>query len=49
MLIDGVDPFTDPDAPTGLSCGIYLTEDGPAGSPSLHQLQQEIAARRRPA
>lgn len=38
VLIDGVDPFADPDTPIGLACRIYATEHGPAGSPSLDQL-----------
>lgn len=44
VLINDVDPFTDPDAPVGLSCRIYQTEHGPAGSPTLHQLEQAIGA-----
>ena len=43
VLIDGVDPFAEGDAPVGLSCRIYQTEDGPAGSPTLHQLQEAAA------
>lgn len=43
VLIDGVDPFAVADAPVGLACRIYRTEDGPAGSPSLSQLRQAIA------
>ena len=46
VLINGIDPFTDPDAPIGLSCRIYQTEVGPAGSPTLDQLEQAIAAAR---
>jgi hypothetical protein len=38
MLINGVDPFADPDAPVGLSCRVYRTDDGPAGSPTVEQL-----------
>ena len=38
VLVDGVDPFADPDTPVGLACRIYTTEDGPAGSPSPAQL-----------
>ena len=43
VLIDGTDPFADDDAPVGLSCRIYLTDDGPAGSPTLRQLQEATA------
>ena len=42
MLIDGVDPFTTSDAPVGLGCRIYATEDGPAGSPSLDQIRRAL-------
>jgi hypothetical protein len=44
VLIDGVDPFADPNAPIGLACRVYRTEHGFAGSPSLPQLRQAIAA-----
>lgn len=42
VLIDGVDPFADEEAPVGLACRIYDTEDGLAGSPSLDQLRRAI-------
>ncbi|MDW3219464.1 MAG: thioredoxin family protein [Acidimicrobiales bacterium] len=45
ILLDGVDPFADPDDPVGLSCRVYQTPDGPAGSPTLDQLRAVIAAR----
>lgn len=38
VLIDGVDPFADPDAPAGLSCRVYSTDAGVAGSPTVEQL-----------
>jgi hypothetical protein len=38
VLVDGRDPFARGDEPVGLSCRIYQTPDGPAGSPSLAQL-----------
>lgn len=38
VLVDGRDPFARGDEPVGLSCRIYQTPDGPAGSPSLDQL-----------
>lgn len=47
VLVDGVDPFADVDAPIGLACRVYRTEDGYAGSPSLPQFRQAIAARPR--
>jgi hypothetical protein len=45
VLIGGVDPFADANAPIGLACRVYRTEVGFAGSPSLPQLRQAIAAR----
>ena len=45
ILINGVDPFADPDDPVGLSCRVYQTPDGPAGSPTLDQLRDVLAHR----
>ena len=42
VLIDGVDPFADEDAPVGLACRLYPTEHGPAGTPSMSQLRHAI-------
>lgn len=42
IQVDGIDPFADPDAPVGLSCRVYQTPDGPAGSPTLDQLRTAI-------
>ncbi|MTV27974.1 thioredoxin family protein [Nitriliruptoraceae bacterium ZYF776] len=39
VLVDGVDPFTTGDEPSGLACRVYATDDGPQGSPSLGQLR----------
>lgn len=44
--IDGVDPFADPTAPAGLSCRLYRTPDGVAGSPTLNQLREVVRDRR---
>jgi len=38
VLIDGRDPFADPDAPAGLSCRLFGTEAGLAGAPTVEQL-----------
>lgn len=38
LLINGIDPFADPDAPVGLSCRVYRTDTGLAGSPTIEQL-----------
>ena len=45
VLMDGVDPFADPDAPVGLSCRVYRSDDGYVGSPSLAQLRTAIGER----
>ena len=42
VLIDGIDPFANDDTPVGLACRVYQTEQGPAGSPTIHQLEQAI-------
>lgn len=42
VLVDGVDPFADVDAPVGLSCRVYRTDAGTAGSPTLDQLRDVI-------
>lgn len=39
ILIDGVDPFAVGDEPAGLSCRLYRTPDGPAGAPTVAQLE----------
>jgi len=46
VLIEGTDPFANQEAPVGLACRIYRTEDGIAGTPSLSQLRTAITARR---
>jgi len=42
ILLDGVDAFASPEDPVGLSCRLYQTPDGPAGSPTLDQLRNVI-------
>jgi len=44
IVIDGIDAFAPGDAPVGLSCRVYLTPDGPAGSPTLDQLRDAVTA-----
>lgn len=44
ILINGWDPFAEPDAPVGLSCRMYPTDDGPAGSPTWQQLAKAMQA-----
>ena len=43
VLFNGRDPFADPDAPAGLSCRIYPTEEGLAGAPTVEQLLEVLA------
>ena len=38
ILLNGQDPFADPDAPVGLSCRVYRTDAGLAGAPTVEQL-----------
>jgi len=43
ILLNGVDPFATESDPVGdLSCRVYQTPDGPAGSPTLDQLRREL-------
>lgn len=39
VLVDGRDPFAVGDEPVGLSCRIYRTPEGSAGSPTVEQLR----------
>jgi glutaredoxin len=43
VLIDGVDPFFDPSAVVGMSCRLYRSPDGLAGSPTEEMLRQVLA------
>ena len=44
ILVNGVDPFaTESDPVGGLSCRVYQTPDGPAGSPTLDQLRAVLS------
>ena len=42
ILIDGRDPFAEPDRPPALACRVYRTEAGPAGVPELAPLRQAL-------
>ncbi|HEX6236436.1 MAG TPA: thioredoxin family protein [Acidimicrobiales bacterium] len=44
ILIDGRDAFASGDEPFGLSCRVYQTPDGPAGSPTVEQLAAVLDA-----
>jgi hypothetical protein len=43
IVVNGVDPFAEPEAPIGLACRIYRTETGMAGAPSADQLRAVLA------
>jgi len=45
VLVDGEDPFLNPDSPVGLTCRIYRTDQGMAGSPTAAQLRATLAGR----
>ncbi len=42
VLINGTDPFAEPEAPVGLSCRLYRTDAGLAGSPTVQQLMDVL-------
>ncbi|HET9689875.1 MAG TPA: thioredoxin family protein [Acidimicrobiales bacterium] len=44
VLVDGRDPFASGDETVGLSCRLYATPDGPAGSPTVEQLEGVLDA-----
>jgi len=44
VLVDGGDPFASGDESFGLACRVYQTPDGPAGSPTIEQLEAVIDA-----
>ena len=43
LLVEGSDPFGDEGDAFGLSCRVYATPDGPAGSPTLQQLREALS------
>lgn len=45
ILIDGVDPFTEGHEAVGLSCRLYRTPDGLAGSPTSEQIAAALDSR----
>ncbi|MGI8870360.1 MAG: hypothetical protein ACR2F6_16310 [Mycobacteriales bacterium] len=42
FLIDGVDPFAVPGAPTGVTCRVYATARGMAGVPEVEHLRDAL-------
>jgi hypothetical protein len=43
ILVDGVDVFAEPGAGVGLSCRVYRTPDGLAGTPTMEELRDVLA------
>lgn len=48
VLVDGVDPFAEADAPIAWACRIYETPSGREGSPTAAMLRQAIGPVARP-
>ena len=46
ILVDGVDPWADPEAPVGIACRMFRTERGLAGLPSETQLLDVLRPRK---
>jgi hypothetical protein len=44
ILVDGRDPFAGAEASFGLTCRVYQTPEGLAGSPTLEQLRAALRA-----
>ena len=42
ILVDGIDPFADPDVPAGLACRIYRTAMGVQPAPTVEQLRAAL-------
>jgi hypothetical protein len=43
ILVDGRDPFVGRDAPMGLACRVYVTDEGLQGAPTVTQLRAALA------
>jgi hypothetical protein len=44
ILIDGHDPFAEPDRTPALTCRLYRTPDGLAGVPTADQVRQALTS-----
>ena len=42
VLIDGVDPFAEPEATVGLSCRLYRSPIGTSGAPTVDQFRHAL-------
>lgn len=49
ILLDGRDPFAEPDLDTSVSCRLFVSEAGLDGAPSVEQLATAMAALAHPA
>ena len=47
VLVNGVDPFFDPDAGVGLACRVYRSPDGISGTPPVQRLAEVVTTARR--
>jgi hypothetical protein len=47
ILVDGQDLFARGDELVGLTCRVYQTADGPAGSPTTQELRAALSDRQR--
>jgi hypothetical protein len=45
VIVDGIDPFADPEAPVGLSCRLYRGPNGLTGAPTEEMLHDVFATR----
>jgi glutaredoxin len=45
ILIDGIDPWVQDDAPIGLSCRVYMTPVGVRGTPTWDELLAAVNTR----
>ena len=43
VMVDGKDPFADPNAPVGLACRVYRSDAGMSGSPTADQLRSVLS------
>ena len=44
VVVNGTDLFGDPIAPVGLTCRVYVTPEGTAGSPTVDQLRAALTS-----
>ncbi len=42
VLVDGKDPFLDPNAPVGLACRLYVSAETTSGVPPREELEQVL-------